>query len=47
MVNLNDKSVLDSWNKNASAWITTIENDEIQSRKLVTNKAIFDAIFSF
>lgn len=47
MVNLNDKSVLDSWNNNASAWINTIENDEIESRKLVTNKAIIEAITSY
>ncbi len=47
MVNLNDKSVLDSWNNNASAWINTIENDEIESRKLVTNKAIVDAVVSY
>lgn len=43
----NDKSVLDSWNNNASAWINTIENDEIESRKLVTNKAIIDAVVSY
>ena len=47
MVNLNDKSVLDSWNNNASAWINTIENEEIESRKLVTNQAIVDAINSY
>ncbi|MGB6298869.1 MAG: class I SAM-dependent methyltransferase [Rivularia sp. (in: cyanobacteria)] len=43
----NDKLVIDSWNQNASAWINTIENDEIESRKLVTNKAIIDAIVSY
>jgi len=47
MLNLNDESVLDSWNNNASAWINAIENDEIESRKLVTNKAIVDAIVSY
>ena len=47
MPNLNDKSVIDSWNQNASAWINTIENDEIESRKLVTNKAIIDAVISY
>ena len=47
MSNLNDKSVIDSWNQNASAWINTIENDEIASRKLVTNKAIIDAVTSY
>ncbi|WP_414621750.1 class I SAM-dependent methyltransferase [Calothrix sp. CCY 0018] len=47
MSNLNDKSVIDSWNQNASAWITAIENEEIASRKLVTNKAILDAVTSY
>ena len=47
MLNLNDESVIDSWNQNASAWITTIENEEIASRKLVTNKAILDAVTSY
>ncbi|MGB3641974.1 MAG: class I SAM-dependent methyltransferase [Rivularia sp. (in: cyanobacteria)] len=47
MLNLNDELVLTSWNQNASAWITTIENEEIESRKLVTNKAIIDAVISY
>ncbi|MDY6898877.1 MAG: class I SAM-dependent methyltransferase [Cyanobacteriota bacterium] len=47
MLNHNDKSVLDSWNNNASAWINTIENEEIESRKLVTNQAIIDAVISY
>ncbi len=47
MLNLNDQLVLNSWNQNASAWITTIENEEIASRKLVTNKAIIDAVTSY
>ncbi|MEL6165348.1 MAG: methyltransferase domain-containing protein [Cyanobacteria bacterium J06628_3] len=47
MSNHSDKSVIDSWNKNASAWINTIENEEIESRKLVTNQAIVDAVNSY
>ncbi len=47
MRNLNDELVLNSWNQNAEAWITTIENEEIASRKLVTNKAIIDAVISY
>lgn len=43
----NDELVLDSWNKNANSWITAIENEEIESRKIVTNKAIIDAIASY
>ncbi|WP_414621741.1 class I SAM-dependent methyltransferase [Calothrix sp. CCY 0018] len=44
--NPSDKLVLDSWNQNASAWITTIENEEIASRK-ITNQAIIDAITDY
>lgn len=47
MLNLNDEAVLDSWNQNASAWITAIENEEIASRKIITNEAIIDAITSY
>jgi len=36
--------IIESWNVNAEKWITTINNEEIESRKLVTNKAIIDAI---
>lgn len=43
----NDELVLDSWNSNALPWITTIENKEIESRNLVTNKAIIDAIINY
>ena len=44
---LNDELVLNSWNQNASAWITAIENEEIESRKIVTNNAIIDVITSY
>ncbi|MEM9925241.1 MAG: methyltransferase domain-containing protein [Cyanobacteria bacterium P01_D01_bin.50] len=43
----NDGLVLDSWNQNADSWITAIENEEIESRKIITNKAIIDAIISY
>lgn len=47
MLNPNDESVIHSWNQNAQAWIATIENEEIESRKVVTNGAIIDAILSY
>ncbi|MCJ8282086.1 MAG: class I SAM-dependent methyltransferase [Rivularia sp. ALOHA_DT_140] len=47
MSSFNDESVLDSWNQNAESWINTIENEEIESRKLVTNQAIIDVITSY
>ncbi|BAZ38406.1 hypothetical protein NIES4101_43430 [Calothrix sp. NIES-4101] len=47
MQNLNDESLIRSWNQNAPAWITAIENEEIESRKTATNQAIIDAIMSY
>ncbi len=40
----NDQQIIDSWKINAKPWITAIEKDEIESRVLVTNKAIIDAV---
>ncbi|ANE50191.1 class I SAM-dependent methyltransferase [Flavisolibacter tropicus] len=37
-------TILESWEANATNWIVTIDNQEIESRKLVTNAAIVDAI---
>jgi trans-aconitate methyltransferase len=39
--------ILNTWSLNARAWINTIANDNIESRRLVTNKAITDTIISF
>jgi SAM-dependent methyltransferase len=44
MVNLDDKQVLTSWAANADAWTNAIKNQEIESRRLITNQAIIDAI---
>jgi 2-polyprenyl-3-methyl-5-hydroxy-6-metoxy-1,4-benzoquinol methylase len=38
--------ILNTWNLNAKAWINTIANNGIESRRLVTNKAIEDVIIS-
>jgi 2-polyprenyl-3-methyl-5-hydroxy-6-metoxy-1,4-benzoquinol methylase len=43
---LNDELILRSWNKNAQAWISAIENEEIESR-IVTNDAIINAIMNY
>ena len=37
--------ILTSWAVNAKKWIKTIENNEIESRRLVTNTAILKSIF--
>lgn len=40
-------NILESWKANAANWIATIDNQEIESRKLVTNTAIIDTIKSY
>ncbi len=43
---LSDKKIIDSWEKNAPPWITAIQYQQIESRRLVTDRAIIDAIKS-
>ena len=43
---LSDKKILDSWKKNASSWIKAIQDNEIESRRLVTDQAIIETISS-
>ena len=42
-----EKHIPDTWHLNAKPWIHAISNHEIESRNLVTNKAIIDAIISY
>jgi len=44
MITYSDKKIIDSWMKNAKPWIVAIRDNEIESRSLITNKAIIDAI---
>lgn len=39
-----EEDIISSWHSNASNWIDVIEKNSIESRKLVTNKAILEAI---
>ena len=39
-----EKHIVDSYIQNAKPWITAISQQEIESRNLVTNQAIVDAI---
>lgn len=39
-----EKTIVDSWHVNAGAWIDIIKDNGIESRKLITNKAIIDAV---
>lgn len=41
---MTEKSILDSWNENASQWQAVIEAEQIESRKVATNKAILDSV---
>ena len=41
-----EKNILQTWEENAPAWIQSIQDEEITSRKLMTNQAIIEAILS-
>ena len=43
---LSDEKIVDSWRKNAAPWTMAVRNEEIQSRKLVTNSAIVEGVLS-
>jgi len=44
--NLSDARIIDSWRKNASPWTDAVRGNQIESRALVTNRAIIDAVMS-
>jgi SAM-dependent methyltransferase len=41
-----DTKIIDSWNKNTAPWVSAVRNGEIESRLLVTNRAIVEAVRS-
>ena len=41
-----DAKIVDSWHQNAKAWTVAVREEQIASRKLVTNQAIVDAVLS-
>lgn len=41
-----DEKIIDSWEKNSSQWSEAVRSGHIESRKLVTNRAIADAVLS-
>ena len=43
---LSDKKIVVSWNKNVVPWIAAVRSEQIESRKLVTNSAIVEAVLS-
>jgi len=43
---LSDEKIIQSWEKNAHAWVNAIDKNEIESRIIVTNQAIVNVILS-
>jgi len=43
---LSDAKIIDSWHKNAAPWTEAVRGGQIQSRKLVTDRAIVEAILN-
>ncbi len=43
---LSDARIVDSWLRNASPWTSAVRGNQIESRRLVTNQAIVDAVLS-
>jgi SAM-dependent methyltransferase len=42
-----DASIIDSWKRNADPWVTAVRGGEIESRILVTNAAILEAVRAY
>ena len=43
---LSDKKVIDSWHTNAAPWTAAVREQRIESRRLVTDRAVVDAVMS-
>jgi 2-polyprenyl-3-methyl-5-hydroxy-6-metoxy-1,4-benzoquinol methylase len=43
---LSDAKIVDSWTRNAAPWTEAVRGNRIESRNLVTNDAIIDAVLS-
>jgi len=43
---LSDAKIIESWRKNAAPWTNAVREGQIESRRLVTNQAIIDAVIS-
>ena len=41
-----DARIVDSWRKNASPWTDVVRGNQIESRTLVTNRAVIEAVLS-
>jgi 2-polyprenyl-3-methyl-5-hydroxy-6-metoxy-1,4-benzoquinol methylase len=43
---LSDSKIIDSWRRNASPWTNAVRAGEIDSRRLVTDQAVLDAVLA-
>jgi len=43
---LSDNKIIDSWKHNATPWVNAVRGREIESRRLVTDRAVLDAILA-
>lgn len=43
---LSDQQIIDSWKKNVQPWVAAVREGKIESRLLVTNQAIIDAVLA-
>ncbi|MDB5907551.1 MAG: SAM-dependent methyltransferase [Massilia sp.] len=43
---MSDTRIVDSWLKNTDPWTSAVRRGEIESRTLITNQAIIDAVRS-
>jgi 2-polyprenyl-3-methyl-5-hydroxy-6-metoxy-1,4-benzoquinol methylase len=43
---LSDEKIIDSWHTNATPWTSAVREQRIESRRLVTDRAIVDAVMS-
>ena len=43
---LSDEKIVDSWHTNATPWTSAVRDQRIESRRLVTDRAVVDAVMS-
>jgi 2-polyprenyl-3-methyl-5-hydroxy-6-metoxy-1,4-benzoquinol methylase len=43
---LSDAKIVESWRKNAAPWTSAVRDNQIESRRLITNSAVIDAVVS-
>jgi 2-polyprenyl-3-methyl-5-hydroxy-6-metoxy-1,4-benzoquinol methylase len=43
---LSDAKIIDSWQRNAAPWTHAVRSQQIESRRLITDRAVVDAVLS-